>query len=510
MALQHYKTFAQRLKDFPVKVDYINRFRTPKQVKEILKNLQEGKIDILIGTHRLVGKDIKYKNLGLLIIDEEQKFGVSVKDKLKAIKANLDTLTLTATPIPRTLQFSLLGARDLSVINTPPPNRYPVETNITGFNEEVIRDALVYELSRGGQVFFIHNRVENIKEVAGTLNRLIPDAKICVGHGQMEGKQLEKVMMDFMHGDYDILVATTIIESGLDIPNANTIFINQAQNFGLSDLHQMRGRVGRSNKKAFCYLVAPPLSSLNDESRKRLRAIEEFSDLGSGFNISMRDLDIRGAGDLLGAEQSGFISDIGYDTYQKILDETIQELKEGEFKELYADEFKDENRVFVKDCSIETDIEILIPTFYVNAVDERLKLYKQLNDIKNEEDLLVYVKNLVDRFGELPESTEELINTIRLKWTAQDIGLEKLYLKNGSLKGYFVSNQQSEYYQSDKFGEILMYVQENTKTCKMKEKNGKLTISYENIKSINQAKSILLKLCNPIHISKRSNSKNEI
>lgn len=501
LALQHFKTFAQRLKDFPVTVDYINRFRTPKQTKEILENLETGKIDILIGTHRLVGKDIKYKDLGLFIIDEEQKFGVSVKDKIKSIKANIDTLTLTATPIPRTLQFSLLGARDLSVINTPPPNRHPVETNITGFNEEVIRDALVYELSRGGQVFFIHNRVENIKEVAGVLNRLVPDAKVCVGHGQMDGKQLEKVMMDFMHGDYDVLVATTIIESGLDIPNANTIFINQAQNFGLSDLHQMRGRVGRSNKKAFCYLLAPPLSSLNDESRKRLRAIEEFSDLGSGFNISMRDLDIRGAGDLLGAEQSGFISDIGYDTYQKILDETIQELKEGEFKELYADEFKEEHKTFVKDCSIETDIEILIPTFYVNAVDERLKLYKRLNDLKNEEELLIYVNNLIDRFGDLPEATQELINTMRLKWIAQDIGLEKLYLKNGSLRGYFVTNPQSEYYQSDKFGKILIYVQQNMKTCKMKEVKGKLTISYQNVRSINQAKATLLKLSDVIHIS---------
>lgn len=501
LAFQHFKTFAKRLNDFPVTVDYINRFRTPKQTKEILQNLKDGKIDIIIGTHKLVGKDIKYKDLGLFIIDEEQKFGVAVKDKIKSIKANIDTLTLTATPIPRTLQFSLLGARDLSVINTPPPNRHPVETSICGFNEEVIRDALMYELSRGGQIFFIHNRVENIKEVAGTLQRLVPDAKICVGHGQMDGKQLENVMMDFMHGDYDILVATTIIESGLDIPNANTIFINQAQNFGLSDLHQMRGRVGRSNKKAFCYLLAPPLSSLNDESRKRLRAIEEFSDLGSGFNISMRDLDIRGAGDLLGAEQSGFISDIGYDTYQKILDETIQELKEGEFKELYADEFKEENRIFVKDCAIETDIEILIPTHYVNAVDERLKLYKALNDAKNEEGLIIYVNNLIDRFGPLPDATEELINTMRLKWIAQEIGLEKLYLKNGNLRGYFVTNPQSEYYQSEKFGKILIYVQQNMKSCKMKEIKGKLTISYQNVASINNAKAKLIKLVDFIHVS---------
>ena len=494
LAFQHFRTFSKRLKDFPVTVDYINRFRNPKEQKETLKNLADGKIDIIIGTHRLAGKDIKYNDLGLLIIDEEQKFGVSVKDKLKTLKTNLDTLTLTATPIPRTLQFSLLGARDLSVINTPPPNRYPVETSVTGFNEETIRDAISYELARGGQIYFIHNRVENIKDVAGTLQRLIPNAKIGIGHGQMEGKKLEGVMMDFMNGDFDILVATTIIESGLDIPNANTIMINQAQNFGLSDLHQMRGRVGRSNKKAFCYLLAPPLSTLTTEARKRLRAIEEFSDLGSGFNIAMRDLDIRGAGDMLGAEQSGFISDIGYDTYQKILDEAIQELKEGEFKDLYAEELKEENRVFVKDCVIETDMEILIPTNYVNAVDERLRLYKRLNDINTEKDLITFVKNLVDRFGELPHQTEELVATMRLKWLAQNIGLEKLYMKNSKLRGYFISNANSDYYQTEKFGKILMYVQQNGKTCKMKEIKGRLALTFEKVRSIEWAYDILEKL----------------
>ncbi len=487
LAFQHYQTFSKRLKDFPVKVDYINRFRSTKDQKQTLKKLEEGKIDIIIGTHRLAAKDVNYNDLGLLIIDEEQKFGVSVKDKLKTLKTNLDTLTLTATPIPRTLQFSLLGARDLSIINTPPPNRYPIETSSIGFNEEAIRDAVSYELARGGQVYFIHNRVENIKEVAGTLQRLVPHAKIGVGHGQMEGKKLESIMMDFMNGDFDVLVATTIIESGLDITNANTIIINQAQNFGLSDLHQMRGRVGRSNKKAFCFLITPPTSSLTPEARKRLRALEEFSDLGSGFNIAMRDLDIRGAGNLLGGEQSGFISDIGYETYQKILDETIQELKEGEFKELYAEELKEENRVFVKDCIIETDMEILIPTNYVNAVDERLRLYKKLNDIQKEEELQIFITNLEDRFGNVPHQTEELISTMRLKWLAQKIGLERLYMKNRILRGYFISNPESNYFQSEKFGKILSFVQNNPKTCKIKETKGKLTITFNQITSIEEA-----------------------
>lgn len=491
LAFQHFKTFKERLENFPITVDYINRFRSTKEQKATLEKLADGKVDIIIGTHRLVGKDIKYKDLGLLIIDEEQKFGVAVKDKLKTIKANLDTLTLTATPIPRTLQFSLLGARDLSVINTPPPNRYPVETTVIGFSEETMRDAIVYELSRGGQVFFIHNRVQNIKEVAGVLQRLVPDAKIAVGHGQMDGKKLESTMMDFMNGDFDILVATTIIESGLDIPNANTIIINSAQNFGLSDLHQMRGRVGRTNKKAFCYLVAPPLASLTPEARKRLRALEEFSDLGSGFNIAMRDLDIRGAGDLLGAEQSGFISDLGYETYQKILDEAIQELKEGEFRELYEEELKEENRVFVKDCQIDTDFEILIPSHYVNAVDERLKLYKRLNEVKDETELKTFADELKDRFGDLPTPVEELINTMRLKWLAQKIGFERLYMKNGILRGYFISNPDSDYYQSAKFGRILKYLQHYSDRCKMKEIKSKLAMTFKSVRNIQDAKERL-------------------
>jgi transcription-repair coupling factor (superfamily II helicase) len=494
LAFQHYKSFIERFKDFPITVSYLNRFRTTKQIKDTLKGLEEGKVDIVIGTHRLVGKDVKYHDLGLLIIDEEQKFGVAVKDKLKTLKANLDTLTLTATPIPRTLQFSLLGSRDLSVINTPPPNRQPVETCLTGFNEEVIRDGIIYELSRGGQVYFVHNKVKNIKEVAGMIQRLIPDAKIGIGHGQMEGNKLEKVMMDFMNGDFDVLVATTIIESGLDISNANTIFINQAQNFGLSDLHQMRGRVGRSNKKAFCYLLAPPTSVLTSEARRRLKSLEEFSELGSGFSIAMRDLDIRGAGDLLGAEQSGFMAEIGYETYQKILDEAIQELKENEFKDLYEEELQQENRVFVRDCQIESDIEILIPTTYVNSVDERLRLYKELDNIKDHDKLVQFGNELIDRFGELPDPVKELLNALKLRWLAIEIGFEKLRLKNGILKTYFVTNAQSGYYQSDRFSNILLFVQQNMESCKMKEIKGKLTLTFHNIDSIRGAYSCLKSL----------------
>jgi len=491
LAFQHYKSFKERFKDFPVTVDYVNRFRSTKQVKDTLKGLEEGKVDIIIGTHRLVSKDIKYNDLGLLIIDEEQKFGVSVKDKLKTLKANLDTLTLTATPIPRTLQFSLLGSRDLSVINTPPPNRQPVETCLTGFNEEVIRDGIIYELSRGGQVYFVHNKVKNIKEVAGMIQRLVPDAKVGIGHGQMEGSKLEKVMMDFMDGDYDVLVATTIIESGLDISNANTIFINQAQNFGLSDLHQMRGRVGRSNKKAFCYLLAPPASVLTSEARRRLKSLEEFSELGSGFSIAMRDLDIRGAGDLLGAEQSGFMAEIGYETYQKILDEAIQELKETDFKDLYEEELQQKNRVFVRDCQIEADIEILIPTTYVNSVDERLRLYKELDNIKEHDKLVQFGADLIDRFGELPDPVKELLNALKLRWLAIEIGFEKLRLKNGVFKAYFVADAQSTYYQSERFSKILVFVQKNMQSCTMKEIKGKLTLSFPNIDSIKGAYSAL-------------------
>ncbi|MDN6310866.1 MAG: transcription-repair coupling factor, partial [Psychroflexus sp.] len=438
LAFQHHKTFAERLQDLPVTVDYLNRFRTAKERTRVLEELANGQIDIIIGTHQLVNKSVQFKDLGLLIIDEEQKFGVSVKDKLKTIKENVDTLTLTATPIPRTLQFSLMAARDLSTIKTPPPNRYPIETQVVRFTEETIRDAVAYEIQRGGQVFFINNRIENIKEVAGLIQRLVPDAKIGIGHGQLDGKKLEKLMLSFMNNEFDVLVATTIIESGLDVTNANTIFINDANNFGLSDLHQMRGRVGRSNKKAFCYLITPPTSVMTPDARKRITALEQFSELGSGFNIAMKDLEIRGAGDILGGEQSGFISDIGFDTYQKILNEAIEELKDNEFKEVYKDEKNDENRVFVKDAQIDTDFEILFPDDYINSVKERLSLYTKLNELTSEEDLASFEDELIDRFGDLPVQTQDLLDSVRLKWIAASMGLEKLVLKKEQMIGYFI------------------------------------------------------------------------
>jgi len=487
LAWQHFQTFKSRLKDFPAKVDYINRFKTQKQQKETLRKLEEGEIDILIGTHRIVGKDVKFKDIGLLIIDEEQKFGVSVKDKLKTFKINVDTLTLTATPIPRTLQFSLMQARDLSVINTPPPNRQPILTEVRTFNEELIRDAVAYEISRGGQVFFIHNRVQNIKEVAGMIQRLVPEARVLVGHGQMKGEELEEKMMSFINGEYDVLVATTIIESGLDIPNANTIIINQANNFGLSDLHQMRGRVGRSNKKAFCYLLAPPMVSMTTEARKRLQALEQFSDLGSGFQIAMKDLDIRGAGNLLGAEQSGFISEIGFDMYQKILNEAIQELKETEFKDMY----QDLQEAFVQDCQIETDLEILIPDDYVSNVAERINLYKELDNFGKEEELDQFKEKLIDRFGEIPKSTQEMILAVQLRWLAEKIGIERIVLKQKKMICYFVSNQDSPYYQSPAFTQVLQYVQKNPGKCKLKERNNRLSLVFENVASVKGAIELL-------------------
>ena len=485
LALQHYKTLRKRLKDFPCKVDYINRFKTPKQQKETLQNLADGKLDIIIGTHRLVGKDVKFLDLGLLIVDEEQKFGVSVKDKLKTIKSNVDTLTLTATPIPRTLQFSLMSARDLSIIKTAPPNRLPVQTENIGFNEETLRDAIQYEVSRGGQIFFIHNRIENIKEVAGMIQRLCPDVKVGIGHGQMEGPKLERLMLDFIEGEFDLLVSTTIIESGLDIPNANTIIINNAQNFGLSDLHQMRGRVGRSNKKAFCYLITPPRISMSEEGRKRIQALEQHSDLGAGFNIAMRDLEIRGTGDLLGAEQSGFISDIGFEMYQRILAEAIKELKESEFKDLYVKNTSDS--FFVEECQIDTDMEILIPDHYVNSISERLQLYKDLNVIVNEDDLNIFAEQITDRFGKIPPEVEKLLHTIRLRWIAKDLGVEKIILKANKMIAYFVANPKSAFFQSEQFRLILKFIQLNPKACQMKEKNNKLSLIFEKISTIEMA-----------------------
>ncbi len=492
LAFQHYQTFTERLKNFPVTVDYLNRFRTAKEKRIILEELAQGKIDIIIGTHQLVNKNVVFKDLGLLIVDEEQKFGVAVKDKLKTLKENIDVLTLTATPIPRTLQFSLMAARDLSVINTPPPNRYPIESNVIRFSEEIIRDAIVYEIQRGGQVFFIHNRIENIKEVAGMIQRLVPDAKIAIGHGQMEGKKLEKIMLAFMNGEFDVLVSTTIVESGLDVPNANTIFINNANNFGLSDLHQMRGRVGRSNKKAFCYFITPPYSAMTDDARKRIQALEQFTELGSGFNIAMKDLEIRGAGDLLGGEQSGFINEIGFDTYQKILNEAIEELKEKEFAELYEQK---PDKDYVKDVQIDSDFELLFPDNYINNISERLNLYNELSNITNEEELLKYQQQLEDRFGKLPEQAVDLLNSVRIKWLATHIGLEKVVLKKNKLIGYFIADQESAFYKSDRFTQVLNYVQQNPNLCTLKEKetrNGlRLIIRFDNITTIKKALNAL-------------------
>ncbi|WGK65656.1 transcription-repair coupling factor [Croceiramulus getboli] len=492
LAFQHARTFRERLEGFPVTVSYLNRFRTAKQKREILEELANGKIDIIIGTHQLVNKNVKFKDLGLLVIDEEQKFGVAVKDKLKTIKENVDTLTLTATPIPRTLQFSLMAARDLSTITTPPPNRYPIESRVVRFQEDTIRDAIQYEIQRGGQVFFIHNRIENIKEVAGMIQRLVPDAKVAVGHGQMEGKKLEELMLAFMNGEFDVLVSTTIVESGLDVPNANTMFINNANNFGLSDLHQMRGRVGRSNKKAFCYFITPPYSAMTDDARKRIQALEQFSVLGSGFNIAMKDLEIRGAGDLLGGEQSGFINEIGFDTYQKILNEAIDELKEEEFKEVYAEEnaFAKADKVYVKDTVIDTDFSLLFPDDYVNNISERLNLYTQLNNVQNEEALAQFEKELVDRFGPLPPQAEDLLNSVRIKWVATRMGLEKVVLKNGKFIGFFISDQQSPFYQSEGFNKVLQYVQLQAGKVELKEKksrNGlRLLLKFDQAKTIDQ------------------------
>lgn len=491
LASQHHRTFSERLNGFPVTIDYINRFKTSKQIKETLTKLKEGKIDIIIGTHRLVSKDVKFKDLGLLIIDEEQKFGVSVKEKLKQLRANVDTLTLTATPIPRTLHFSLMGARDLSIISTPPPNRIPVQTELHVFNETLIKEAVAYELDRGGQVFFIHNRVNDLEQLGGMIKKLVPQARVGIAHGQLEGDQLEDVMLKFINHDYDVLVATTIIEAGLDISNANTIIINHAHMFGLSDLHQMRGRVGRSNKKAFCYLLSPPLSTLTSEARKRLSAIEEFSDLGSGFNVAMRDLDIRGSGNLLGAEQSGFIAEIGFEMYHKILDEAIQELKDEEFSGLFTDE---KPREFVNFTQVDTDLEVHIPSDYVTNITERYNLYSQLSTLENEEQLQSFKKELLDRFGPLPIEVNELFNTLRLQWYGKKIGFEKVSYKKNVLRGYFVSDKQSSYFESDRFGMVLDFVQRNPSICNLKEVKGTLRIGFDRIFDIKQAIDILKEL----------------
>ena len=488
LALQHYHTFTERFDGFPVTIEYLNRFKTTKQQTEILKKLEKGEIDIIIGTHRLTGKDVKFKDLGLLVIDEEQKFGVAVKEKLKEMKANVDTLTLTATPIPRTLQFSMMGARDLSVITTPPPNRYPVQTELRGFDGELIRDAIQFELARNGQVFFIHNRIQNIMDVHDFILKYVPGVRIAVAHGQMEGAKLEKIMLDFINGDYDVLLCTTIVESGLDIPNANTIIINDAHRYGLSDLHQLRGRVGRSNKKAFCYLLTPPLNTLTQEAQKRLRALEEFSDLGEGINIAMRDLDIRGAGNILGAEQSGFINDIGFETYHKILDEAILELKETEFQDIFD---KEEEKSYVADCTIETDMEVRFPADYINSTQERVSLYSELDRTKTEESLMKFTEHLIDRFGPIPKQVNDLLNTVRLRWIAKDLGFEKILLRHHNMTAYFVSNPESKYFESATFQKIMQYIMSHPKRTAVKEVNDKLQLTVKEVSTVTQALELL-------------------
>jgi transcription-repair coupling factor (superfamily II helicase) len=493
LAYQHYKTFSERLRDFPVTVDFINRFKSAKEKKETLKKLEEGKVDIIIGTHALLGKDVKFKDLGVMIIDEEQKFGVAAKEKLKTLRATVDSLTLTATPIPRTLQFSLMGARDLSIINTPPPNRQPIQTEVQVFNEDNIRDAIYYETERGGQVFFIHNRVKGLAEMKGFIQGLCPDLSIAYAHGQMEGDELEDTILDFMDKKYDVLVCTNIVESGVDIPNVNTIIVNNAHQFGLSDLHQLRGRVGRSNKKAFCYLLAPPLSTLPVDSRKRLTTLEQYSELGSGFQIAMRDLDIRGAGNLLGGEQSGFIAEIGFEMYQKILDEAIRELKRNQFRDLFKEEIQQQDD-FVKDCSIDTDLEILIPDAYVESITERLSLYSRLDNCETEKELQDFHTELMDRFGPVPTEVEDLFTTVRTRKLAVELGFEKLFLKNETLKCFFVGNPESPYFQSETFNRILQFLQTGTNKGKLKQvgKNGILVV--DNVRNMHALWSFLSKM----------------
>ena len=489
LALQHFKTFQNRLKDLPCNVDYVSRLRTAKEISDIQKRLKAGTLDIVIGTHKLIGKGFEFKDLGLLIIDEEQKFGVSAKEKLRQLKASVDTLTLTATPIPRTLQFSLLGARDLSIINTPPPNRIPVQTEIMLFDHDELKNIIKYELSRGGQIFFVHNRVEELQSIHDILHRLVPDMKICVAHGQMEAKVLENKILDFMAGDYDMLLCTTIIENGLDIPNANTIIINQAQNIGLSDLHQLRGRVGRSNKRAFCYLMVPPLVSITDDARRRLKAIESFSDLGSGFNIAMQDLDIRGAGNLLGAEQSGFITDMGFETYQKILAEAMEELgMETGISTKRSDES------FVADCTIETDQLALIPDTYIDMTAEKIRIYKELDSLTSDKDMDQLKKKLEDRFGPMPEELKRLFDIVRIRQLGQKLGFEKIIIKNGVMIAFFISNPLSQYYKTDRFAKILENVSINPKLFELKQNDSKLRIFSRNVDSIAKAYEVLKRL----------------
>lgn len=495
LAFQHYQTFRDRLRDLPVRVDYLSRARSAKQTRQVIEDLKAGKIDILVGTHKLIGKSVVWHDLGLLIIDEEQKFGVSTKEKLRKLKTNVDTLTMSATPIPRTLQFSLMGARDMSIIRTPPPNRYPIQTELATFGHEIIADAINFEMSRNGQVYFVNDRISNLPEIANLIHKYVPDARVAIGHGQMNPDELEKILMGFMNYDYDVLLSTTIVENGIDISNANTIIINDAHRFGLSDLHQMRGRVGRSNRKAFCYLLAPPKSALTPEARRRLEALETFSDLGSGFNLAMQDLDIRGAGNLLGAEQSGFMEDLGYETYQKILNQAVTELKNDEFADIYAEEIADGRQLsgddFVEDCAVESDLEMYFPDTYVPGSSERMLLYRELDNITDDRELDAYRQRLIDRFGHVPHEGEELLQVVPLRRLGKRLGCEKLILKQDSMRMQFVSNTASAYYKSQAFDKVLRYIGNNPRRCNLKEISGRHIMIVSDVKTVGDAVAVL-------------------
>ena len=495
LAYQHYQTFKNRLKGMPVRVDYLSRARSAKQTKQVLTDLEDSKIDILIGTHKLLGKSVKWHDLGLLIIDEEQKFGVSTKEKLRKMKTNVDTLTMSATPIPRTLQFSLMGARDMSIIRTPPPNRYPIHTELATFSHEVIADAINFEMSRNGQVYFVHDRINGLQEIANLIHKYVPDCRVAIGHGQMPPDRLEKVLMGFMNYDYDVLLSTTIVENGIDISNANTMIINDAHRFGLSDLHQMRGRVGRSNRKAFCYLLAPPKTSLTPEARRRLEALENFSELGSGFDLAMQDLDIRGAGNLLGAEQSGFMEDLGYETYQKILSQAVTELKNDEFHELYAEQIAQGKDIsgdeFVEDCAIESDLEMYFPDNYVPGSSERMLLYRELDNINNDNDLETYRQRLVDRFGKVPHEALELMQVVPLRRLGKRLGCEKIMLRKGKMNMQFVANPDSAYYQSKTFSAVINYVGNHPRRCDFKQVGTRRLLTVSQIPTVEAAVNVL-------------------
>ena len=495
LAFQHYQTFRDRLKNLPVRVDYLSRARSAKQTRQVLADLKEGKIDIIVGTHKLIGKSVEWHDLGLLIIDEEQKFGVATKEKLRKLKTNVDTLTMSATPIPRTLQFSLMGARDMSIMRTPPPNRYPIQTEIGVFGHEIIADAVNFEMSRNGQVYFVNDRISNLPEIASLIHKYVPDARVAIGHGQMSPEELEKILMGFMNYDYDVLLSTTIVENGIDISNANTIIINDAHRFGLSDLHQMRGRVGRSNRKAFCYLLAPPKAVLTPEARRRLEALENFSELGSGFSLAMQDLDIRGAGNLLGAEQSGFMEDLGYETYQKILNQAVTELRNDEFQDVYAEEMAAGRQFtgddFVEDCAVESDLEMYFPDNYVPGDSERMILYRELDNITDDDELDAYRRRLADRFGPVPREGEELLQVVPLRRLGRRLGCEKLILRQGRMQMQFVSNPDSAYYRSAAFDKVLAYISGHVRRCNLKEVNGKRAMVVADVKSVGEAVTVL-------------------